>query len=319
MPNYQEAKKHEPKKTTAPGPVKTKEKTVEMTAILCPNCGAEVPEDAIFCPECGFNLKGPTFCPNCGAEAKPEADICEVCKAWLLEGQCMFCYAQIPPDAGFCAECGNPKDGIICPSCNILSIFDFCSKCGRPLTEGAVAAMELAEKDPDAKKLVDSVKQTIAIDTELAEIEALLQSEGLSETGPSPVKSKMGRFSDSKMAALLKTGSDADASAARKADEARKEEERAKKQDDEKKLSMIRDAQARKADLERQRAKAQADAEEAQRILANKTFQSQQDARRFHNAVKIVGPRKWRCNAYSVEHDNGPNDCANPALGGQWI
>ena len=319
MSNYQEAKKQEPKKTTASGPVKTKEKTAEINAILCPNCGAEVPEGALFCPECGFNLNGPSFCPNCGAEAKPDADICEVCKAWLLEGQCMFCYAQLPPDAAFCAECGNPKDGIICPDCGILSIFDFCSKCGRPLTEGAIAAMELAEKDPDAKKLVDSVKETIAIDTELDEIEALLQSEGLSETGPSPVKSKMGRFSDSKMAALLKTGSDADASAARKADEARKEEERVKKQDDERKLSMIRDAQARKADLERQRAKAQADAEEAQRILANKTFQSHQDARRFHNAMKIVGPRKWRCNAFGVDHDNGPNDCANPAQGGRWI
>ena len=321
MSDYQQAKKQETKKTSAPGQVKTKEKALEQTALLCPNCNAEVPDDALFCPECGFNLNGPSFCPNCGAAVSPEADICEACKTWLLEGQCMFCYAQLPPDADFCAECGNPKEGIMCHACGILSIFDFCSKCGKPLTEGAVAALELAKKDPDAKKLVDSIQETIAIEAELAEIEALIQSGGGDvdiETAP-PSQSKMGKFSDSKMAALLKTGTNMDAAAARKADEARKIEERTKRQEEEKRQNAIQAAQARKADLERQKAKALADAEEAQRILQNKTFQSQQEARRFHNAVRMVGPRKWRCNAYGTLHDNGPNDCAEPLRGGHWV
>jgi predicted amidophosphoribosyltransferase len=47
----------------------------------------------------------------------------------------------------FCPECGKPKDGIPCPNCGNLSIFDFCSVCGKPVTEEAIADLQKAKKE----------------------------------------------------------------------------------------------------------------------------------------------------------------------------
>ncbi|MDR0313637.1 MAG: hypothetical protein LBI14_08560 [Treponema sp.] len=50
-------------------------------------------------------------------------------------------------DALFCPECGKPKDGIPCHHCGNLSIFDFCSVCGKPVTEEAIADVQRAKKE----------------------------------------------------------------------------------------------------------------------------------------------------------------------------
>ena len=339
MNDYQEAKKGA---TAVSGKnnVKTQKKSSEQKAILCPNCGASVPEEAIFCPECGFNLNAPVFCPNCGAETTPDADICQACGAWLLDGQCTFCYAHLDPNADFCAECGNPKGGVKCPGCGNFSIFDFCSKCGIPLTEGAALAIELAKNDPNAKKLLDSIQQTAAIETELAELDALINSAPVfSDDGPSPsfddtpappVKKSL--FSDSQLSAIMKTAEDRDAAAVRQAEAAKRAHEFERKQEEEKRRveeaaakkaaeKARKEAEERRKALEIQRAIAKADAEEALKQLQNKTFLNQQEARRFYNAVKTLGisPDGWLCNTYGTLHTDGPNGCANPNGGGRWV
>jgi hypothetical protein len=114
---------------------------------ICPNCHAELPEEAIYCPDCGLPIKQ-RVCPKCDAPASPTADICQTCGAWLLEGKCKFCYADLSSDdALFCPECGKPKDSIPCPHCGALSIFDFCSKCGKPVTEEAIAELKHAQEE----------------------------------------------------------------------------------------------------------------------------------------------------------------------------
>jgi len=339
MNEYQEAKKGATA-ISAKNNVKTQKKSSEQKAVLCPNCNASVPEEADFCPECGFNLKAPIFCPNCGAETTPDADICQACGAWLLDGQCVFCYANLDPSAAFCAECGNPKEGIKCPDCGNLSIFDFCTKCGKPLTEGAALALELAKNDPDARKLLDSVQETVAIEAELAELDALINSSPppgsfLDNIPPDDVPAppiKKSLFSDSQLSAIMKTAEDREAAVVRQAEAARRADEFQRKQEEVKKREQAiaadkaaavarKEAEERRRNLELQRAKAKADAEDALKQLQNKTFLNQQEARRFHNAMKTLGipPDAWLCNAYGTYHTDGPNGCANPGGGGRWV
>jgi len=99
----QEAKKTESKKDQPISKVKTNPSSSVRKGVICPNCSASNPEEALFCAECGFSLNQPLFCPNCGAKTSPGADICPVCKTWLLDNQCRFCYAELSPKAAFCS------------------------------------------------------------------------------------------------------------------------------------------------------------------------------------------------------------------------
>ena len=206
-PQKQSTKKQE----QASPDIQTATQNDSQKANICPNCHAELPEEALFCPECGLSIKQ-RVCPKCGAPASPTADICQSCGAWLLEGKCKFCYADLSSDdALFCPECGKPKDGIPCPNCGTLSIFDFCSKCGKPVTEEAIAELKHAQASSTApgtaKKTFSSnqearrwynaqaAAQTAGIETELAELEALINSkpepeepEQIENEAPVPVK-----------------------------------------------------------------------------------------------------------------------------------
>jgi len=51
----------------------------------------------------------------------------------------------------------------------------------------------------------------------------------------------------------------------------------------------------------------------------NKTFLSNQDARRFHNAIRPPGTSGWQCNFANTIHPDGPNECDQPAFGGYWV
>ena len=359
MSDFQEAKKQEVKKSgNVPPASKAKEKTNDKNAVSCPNCGASVPEEALICPECGFDLNNPDFCPNCGAKTSPGADICEVCKTWLLDGQCKFCYAQLPSGAEFCPECGNHKNGIQCPHCGALSIFDFCPKCGKPLTEGAALALQLAKDDPDAKAVVEAVEQSVKIEAELAELEALINSKPpadtmppvidstppvetvpLVETAPPPVRRE--RFSAHQMAAIGNTDKNMETAALRRAEEEKRIQEEAKRQQEEQerqaklreakareearmreemdRQETIRKAKERMEALEREKEKAISDAIAASVRCREKRFSSHQDARRFHNAMRPGRTSGWLCNFSGTVHDDGPNGCAEPSMGGYWV
>jgi ribosomal protein L40E len=292
-------------------------------ASTCPGCHAELPEEALFCPECGLSIKQ-RVCPKCGAPASPTADICQTCGAWLLEGKCKFCYADLSSsDALFCPECGKPKDGIPCPHCDTLSIFDFCSNCGKPVTEEAIAELKHAQEEmashassatPEtsavqaaAKKTFNSnqdarrwynaqaAAQTAGIETVLAQLETLINSEPQSEEpevieDKAPVPAKKSLFSDRQMESIRKTGAVVDEitrqrlEAERIAEEERKAAEAERKRKEAERQRQIKEAQERKEALERQ-----------------------------------LRARAWRCNAYGAVHPGGPNECADPSRGGQWV
>lgn len=324
MSDYQEAKKSTvaPAAKTAPSgqsSAQKKEKNKESSVSLCPSCSASIPEGAVFCPECGFNLET-TFCPNCGEATTPGGDICEKCKTWLLDGQCKFCYANLDPNAAFCAECGNPKDGIQCPDCGNLSIFDFCNKCGKPLTEGALLAIELANNDPDAKALVDAVRDNVDIQKELAELDMLLNRAPPSPDIDVTPSVKKSLFSNNQLSAIMKSGGNRDGQVQRREEAEKKAEDLARKQEEEKRLKEIREAKARKEALERDKEKAEIAAKEAQEVFKRKTFPTHQDARRFHYATKpqFPPPVGWCCNFKDIIHFDGPDGCDMPSKGGYW-
>jgi len=278
---------------------------------ICPNCHAELPEEALFCQECGLPIKQ-HVCPKCGAPASPTADICQTCGAWLLEGKCKFCYADLSSDdALFCPECGKPKTGIPCPHCGTLSIFDFCSKCGKPVTEEAIAELKHAQKEMASQTAPETAKktfssnqdarrwynaqaaaQTAGIEAELAQLDALINSEPEPELteNEAPVPARKSLFSDRQMESIRKTGAVVDEITRRRleteriAEEKRKAEEAERKRQEEERQRQIKEAQERKEALERQ-----------------------------------LRARAWRCNAYGALHSGGPNECADPSMGGHWV
>jgi len=316
--NLQQQRQSIKKQEQASPDIQTITQNDDQKAGICPNCHTEFPEEALFCPECGLSIKQ-CVCPKCGAPASPTADICQTCGAWLLEGKCKFCYAGLSSDdALFCPECGKPKDGIPCPHCGTLSIFDFCSKCGKPVTEEAIAELKHAQEEmasqassatPEtAKKTFNSnqearrwynaqaAAQTDGIETELAQLEALINSEPELEPeeeeieDEAPVPAKKSLFSDRQMESIRKTGAVVDEitrqrlEAERIAEEKRKAEEAERKRKEAERQRQLKEAQERKEALERQ-----------------------------------LRARAWRCNAYGAIHPGGPNECADPSQGGQWV
>jgi len=330
MADYQEAlKAAETKQKDALNIAKAQNKSSGQKANVCPNCGASIPEEALFCPECGFDLNQPLFCPNCGAKTSPGADICQVCKTWLLDGKCKFCYADLSPDAAFCPECGNPKDGIICPNCGKLSIFDFCSSCGKPLTENALKTLELAKDDPDAKELIDAINQTAVIGSELAELETLINNESELDTGDesdaAPVPARKALFSDLQVSAIMKTGENRDTAVQHRIEEERKAEEKARMAEEEERRRQEQQRQAkekqdkaRKEALEKQQAEAIAALNAIAKKHAAKRFITHQEARRWYMCHRHPNAKGWLCNYTGTVHlyPEGPNECGEPALGG---
>ncbi len=97
-------------------------------AIVCPNCSADLPEDAVFCDQCGTSLStnapGPTpvdegVCPQCGTPTIPGEAFCDSCGATLAEPA-----IATPPPASVTDSTPEPApsapalpDLIPCPSC----------------------------------------------------------------------------------------------------------------------------------------------------------------------------------------------------------
>lgn len=67
-----------------------KDRIIELKgAGKCPNCGAEIANDAVFCSSCG------TAVPK-NAPAEPEGAFCSACGA------------KVRPGSRFCTSCGTP-------------------------------------------------------------------------------------------------------------------------------------------------------------------------------------------------------------------
>jgi hypothetical protein len=59
--------------------------------------------------------------------------------------------------------------------------------------------------------------------------------------------------------------------------------------------------------------------------LQQRQFKTNQEARRFFGALKVLLPTivrrpvGWRCVAFDYVHPDGPQGCGDPSKGGEWI
>lgn len=120
----------------------------------CPKCNMDMESDKRFCASCGFDTQGTeekketsdkTTCSNCGHEFSKMMKFCPECGDPYLA--CVFCGADLQPDAKVCTSCGKempspcPKCGTIltdekmkfCPQCG-ESLIQKCSSCGISIT-----------------------------------------------------------------------------------------------------------------------------------------------------------------------------------------
>lgn len=65
---------------------------------ICPQCQAENIHTAIFCGKCKYQLQKGVAVANLGSDVN---------KTQLLGSLCPNCSTPIPPDSGFCGECGQ--------------------------------------------------------------------------------------------------------------------------------------------------------------------------------------------------------------------
>lgn len=257
----------------------------------CAHCGTDNEREAKYCSECGERLQAPGKCPSCGAAVLPGADICEACGEWLLEGQCKFCYAFLEEGAQFCAECGNPIAGVVCPKCGRLSYFDFCKHCSIPLTPQASEMIKELQQSEELQALLRELgnaippEQAAPQDEELQVLEQLKQYKEQLKRAGKPQKAE-----------------------AKKGFRLGQVDEMVKR--------------AQEAPQGQGEARPMLSALEQ---LQKRQFKSNQEARRFFGALKVLLPRVtkkllgWRCNAYDCLHPDGPQGCADPSPGGTWI
>lgn len=134
--------------------------------LACPYCGTVNDPEAMFCASCGKPIRM-GCCPNCGSEIDPEADFCEICHHYIRKDVCSFCGARFEESAAFCPECGNPRGGIVCPTCNTLNDFAFCKQCGTPLTDEAKMLSTVLRKEPEYLELVKMANEMQELDMSL--------------------------------------------------------------------------------------------------------------------------------------------------------
>ena len=280
----------------------------------CSSCGCSNTGLASFCADCGAFLRTPVTCPKCSAAVLPDADICEACGSWLLEGQCTFCAAPVAENQAYCGNCGNPAAGISCSRCGQSSIFDFCKTCAIPLTNQAHELVRAAALDPAQQNLATLLE-------ELHELQNHPQT--VADIGKDH-RNTIGADDDQLRKMKLARAA---LSAPRTPQYVIAQSKSLFSDEQKKQISLLGDQIIKEEELRR---KLREQINQALSRLAGKTFSSSQDARRFFmslvsalpdeamQALNASGRLRWRCHAYSNEHDS-PSGCADPSQGGVWV
>jgi len=287
----------------------------------CPKCHTINALEARFCEECGYDFSGERHCPKCGAKVSPNADICEVCGAWLLEGKCKFCYADLEEGATYCPECGNPVAGIVCPKCGNLSYFDFCKYCNTPLTDRAKKTIEEVKNDPQKKKLLDAFK-----DYEQGLINSEKANEILRETKDIKFSSNQEarRFFMALRPPEIVEGSEKEKIVTEKEELLKMKAyiEKVDKKERKKKTFTPLFSERQKRSIKEMDKMADEEIkrqeEEKRRQEEERRKRQEEERRRREEEKRRRRPKGWVCNFTGTLHPT-PNDCAEPSLGGYWV
>ena len=257
----------------------------QAQAIRCPHCGASNELEAMFCASCGTPLRM-VACPHCGSEIEPDADFCEVCHHYIRKDVCSFCGAHLTDGDAYCPECGNPRGGIVCPTCYTLNDFAFCKQCGTPLTDEAKALLKEMQMQPDYQILVEAA-------AELKELNKQLPFTSEREI----VRSQMNDKLRERVLMLLAKDQGINNPVIPKKESRRMTTEELQKKKDEK-VQQITEL------LDR---------------MAIPQLASPVKARNYAMAQKPGGVRlAWVCNWKHAMHSS-PCGCAKPQLGGKWV
>ncbi len=155
-------------------------------AITCPNCNADLPDDAVFCDQCGASLGssapspapaaaspapvGEELCPQCGASTIPGEAFCDSCGASLAEPQVSAAPPIVVEPEPVAAPVEARPDLVQCPACGAENLPDsrFCANCG--IVMEPVVEEELPEPEPEpepepaeeAETLVEETPEPVA-------------------------------------------------------------------------------------------------------------------------------------------------------------
>jgi len=252
--------------------------------IECPHCGTVNEPDAMFCASCGKPI-GITNCPNCGAEIDPDADFCEICHHYIRKDVCSFCGARLTGKEAFCPECGNPRGGIVCPTCNTLNDFSFCKQCGTPLTDEARQLLAELQMTPEYKEM-----EALAKEIQKMEMVIPLSSER------DKVRDQLSRKLRERVLTLL-----------------------ARDRGIAQPVIEEKEASVEDSDLESQKAARLKRLNEILEQMAQQPEPQPAKVRNYAMACKPQGVRlAWECNFKHALHSS-PCGCAKPQLGGKWI
>lgn len=96
--------------------------------LICPNCNAQLEDDALFCDTCGTRIEHPEPGP-----AEPIPAPVPAPEPTAAESiYCPDCGQQIPADSPFCSNCGKSlAETVFCPNCGekVSSAYAVCPKC----------------------------------------------------------------------------------------------------------------------------------------------------------------------------------------------
>lgn len=269
---------------TSSGNFQQQMRTHAAQGIQCPYCGTVNEPEAMFCASCGKPI-GKSVCPNCGAEIDPDADFCEICHHYIRKDVCSFCGAHLTGMEAYCPECGNPRGGIVCPTCHTLNDFSFCKQCGTPLTDEARQLLAELQMTPEYKEMealtkeIQKMEMTIPLSTERDKVRDQLSR----------------KLRERVLTLLARDRGIAHPVIEEKEASVEKQELEAQKEARLKRLNEILEQMAQKP--EPQPAK----------------------VRNYAMACKPQGVRlAWECNFKHALHSS-PCGCAKPQLGGKWI